>query len=67
MVCRVCCIKCSICFKHPLVVFGVVGFEQELTAWDESLLQNVEKLLLHQPAFVVSGFGPWVGAEQVEA
>ena len=54
-------------FEHPLEIFGVVCFEQELTAWFESLLQDGEKFLLHQPAFVVAGFGPGIRAEEVQA
>ena len=54
-------------FNHPLVVFWVVGFEEKLAAWFEGLFKDVEELLLNQPAFVVSGFRPWVGAEQMQA
>lgn len=53
-------------FKHPLVVFWVVSFEEKLTAWFEGLFKDVEELLLNQPAFVVPRFWPWIRAEEVE-
>ena len=60
-------IESSHLLEYPLVVFRVVGFEEELAAGDQHVFENVEKLLLNQSAFVVPGFGPWVGAEEVEA
>ena len=51
----------------PLVVFGVIGFKEELAAGDEHLVEGVEEGLLHESAFVVPGFGPWIRAEEVKA
>jgi hypothetical protein len=45
----------------------MVGFKQKLAIGDENLVEDMQKILLDQSPFVVTGFWPGIGAEEVEA
>ena len=54
-------------FPGPLVVFGMIGHEEEFAIVRETALHGFEELHLNQTPAMVLGLGPWIGAEQVKA
>ena len=54
-------------FGGPLGVILVIGFEEELAAGYEDLLDRGQELLLHETPAVVARFGPGIRKEEMQA
>lgn len=54
-------------FEGPLGVFFVVSAEEELTAGNQRVGYRIEEGRLHDPAFVMAGFWPRIGEEEMDA